>query len=178
MRLDGSQLLGVQHLVFNAKTLAVFGCLGQPFIHIRLMPIQLQPAALADQMLGTGGFNHRAVGVLAAHDQRGPFPGDLFIAFATRVEPVLQQRAGCAQHAEGPIADIHRAVGQYPQQGWYVPGEGVGAYCFTLDDAGITEGGFPAWLPAIHEGDFVPSTQQVPGYRYADHAGAKNDDLT
>src|SRR5690606_18170982 len=103
---------------------------------------------------------------------------DTFIARPAGVVPILQQGNGSADHAGGPVTDVHFAVGQYAQQSAEIPREGVGAHGLALDDAGIAEGSFTARLAAIYQRYVVAATGKVPGNGNADHTGAKDEGVT
>src|SRR5690606_19588431 len=85
----------------------------------------------------------------------------------------LKQRAGRLNHTRGLVADVDLPVGQHPHQRGQVPGETVGANGFALDDTGVAEGGFPAWLVTGDQGYPVTAFKQMPGSGYTDHAGSQ-----
>src|SRR5690606_37459508 len=118
-------------------------------------PVQLHPAALPYEIPGTGGLDLCAMGMLATLDQRAPFPRVTLAALATGLEPAQEKRNHGIQHARRPVADIHLAIGENPQQGAYVPGKPVRANSLALDDPGIAEGGFPSRFATVHQRDPV-----------------------
>src|SRR5690606_18601868 len=83
--LAGTQPWCVEHVELDTETASVLIGLGNALLQRLSRPVQLQPAALAYQIPGTGGLGHGAMGVLAALDQRCPFPHDTLVALATGI---------------------------------------------------------------------------------------------
>src|SRR5690606_35530424 len=108
--LAGTQPWCAEYVEPDTEPASILTGLGNALFHCLSSPVQLQPAALAYQIPGTGGLDHGAMGVLAALDQRCPFPHDTLVALATGIEPVLEQRNRGIQHARRPVADIHLAI--------------------------------------------------------------------
>ena len=173
----GAQGVVGQHLDVQAPAVGVVLRLARQFGKGFLAAYQLDPAAVADDVVQVGGTDEWLVLGHAQLDERAHVLGGLRQSGGGGLPPVAPQPASVPGQRPPLQAQRAVAVAGMAQQFGRLAREGVGHQAGALDEPGVAEAGAVAGLLSVHQTDPLALRLQGQCSADADDAGTQDDDI-